>query len=81
MEERNGHLEIEADQVAIGDALGTRPHTRLVLVPVVARLNNRGLDLVLNGAKGLKGVLGWGMRLVKVDLVLGCCKYFRPWSA
>lgn len=63
----------EGDKVLVGDAGGAGPHAGLVYVPVVARLDDLGLDLVLNDLEGLKGLLGGCMRRVELDLLGGGC--------
>lgn len=59
----------EVDEVLIGDTGSAGPHARLVYVPVVARLEDLGLDLVLDDLEGLKGLLGGCMRRVQLDLL------------
>lgn len=63
----------EGDEVLVGDAGGAGPHAGLVYVPVVARLDDLGLDLVLDDLEGLKGLLGGCMRRVQLDLLGGGC--------
>ena len=63
----------ERDEVLIGDAFSARPHARLMLEPVVTRLEDFGLDGVLDDLEGLEGLLGGRMRCVQVDLLsIGC---------
>ena len=61
------------DEVLIGHALGTRPHGRLVLIPIMAGFEDLRLDGVLDNLEGLEGLLGGRMRCVQVDLLsIGC---------
>ena len=62
----------ERNEVVVCHALCARPHTGLVLVPVVARLEDLGLDGVLDDLEGLEGLLRRGMGGVEVELFLGC---------
>ena len=63
----------ECDKVFVGDTVRARPHTRLVLIPVVTRFEDLGLDLVLDDLEGLYGLLGRTMGRVQLNLFLGSC--------
>lgn len=49
--------DIKGNQLLICDALDARPHLRLVLVPVPSRYFDLMLDCVLDGCKGLDGLV------------------------
>lgn len=63
----------EVDEVLIGDTGSAGPHAGLVYVPVMARLQDLSLDLVLDDLEGLEGLLGGCMRRVQLDLLGGGC--------
>ena len=59
--------DVEGDKVLVGHTVRTRPHAGLVLVPVVARLEDLRLDGVLDNLESLEGLLGGRVRVVEGD--------------
>ena len=62
--------DVEGDKIFVGHTVCARPHAGLVLVPVMAGLQDLRLDLMFHNLESLESLLGRRVRRVKVDLFL-----------
>ena len=60
-------LDGEVDKLRVAQSYDARPQLWFMLVPVVARLDDFGLDLVHYDVESLHGFGGWRVGCVEVD--------------
>lgn len=65
-------LNRKVHQLRVGQPRRTRPHLGLMLIPMMPRPDDFGLDIVQDDVEGLDSLDGRRMRRVEMDLFFGC---------
>ena len=69
--------DLEIRKLVIRKTTSSGPHARLVLEPVVTRLEDLGLDGVLDDLEGLEGLLGRRVGVVELNYFVSGCVVVR----